>query len=264
MVQNRPIPLNIIIFLYFCMMKKLIKSIHLYYFQISLALIFSILYPAILFSSRNAVKFHTMNRLRWYFSFISSFFSGFFFRFKYEEPIDWSKNYIICANHTSNLDITAMILLAKKNFVFMGKEELLRNFITGIYFRTIDIPLNRESKMSAFRAFKKADEILKQGKNLVIFPEGMISETFPPVLQPFKNGPFKLAIENGVPILPVTILNNWDLMWDDGKRYGSTPGFCDICVHSPIETKGLSASDAEVLKEQVFNKIHDTLNPMAE
>jgi len=240
-------------------MKRLFKSIHLYYFQISLALIFSTLYPAIFIFSRKPVRFHAMNRLRWYFSYLSSLFSGFIFRYTFEEKIDWSKNYIICANHTSNLDITAMILLAKRNYVFMGKEELLKNFITGIYFRTIDIPLNRDSKMSAFRAFKKADENLKEGKHLVIFPEGMISEYYPPVLQPFKNGPFKLAIENGVSILPVTIQNNWNLMWDDGKRHGSTPGICDICVHAPIVTKEMKAADAEELRDRVFNIINDSL-----
>jgi len=240
-------------------MKRLFKSIHLYYFQISLALIFSTLYPAIFFFSRKPVKFHAMNRLRWYFSYLSSIFSGFIFRYTFEEKIDWSKNYIICANHTSNLDITAMILLAKRNYVFMGKEELLKNFITGIYFQTIDIPLKRDSMMSAFRAFKKAGENLKEGKHLVIFPEGMISESYPPVLQPFKNGPFKLAIENGVSILPVTIRNNWNLMWDDGKQHGSTPGICDICVHAPINTIEMAETDAEALKDRVYNIINDTL-----
>lgn len=241
-------------------MKRLFKSAHLYYFQVWLALVFTSLYPIIYYFSRSPVKFHGMNRMRLIFSYISSVFSGFIFRFSYEEKIDWSKQYIICANHTSNLDITAIILLAKRNYVFLGKEELLDNFITGIYFRTIDIPLNRESKMSAFRAFKKAEESLKDGKNVVIFPEGMISENYPPVLQPFKNGPFKLAIEQGVNILPITICNNWNLMWDDGKRYGTSPGICDICVHTPIDTSSLSSADAEDLKIKVYGIISGQLN----
>ena len=241
-------------------MKRLFKSAHLYYFQVWLALVFTSLYPIIYYFSRSPVKFHGMNRMRLIFSYLSSIFSGFIFRFSYEEKIDWSKQYIICANHTSNLDITAIILLAKRNYVFLGKEELLDNFITGIYFRTIDIPLNRESKMSAFRAFKKAEESLKDGKNVVIFPEGMISEYYPPVLQPFKNGPFKLAIEQGVNILPVTICNNWNLMWDDGKRYGTSPGICDICVHAPIDTTTLTSSDAEDLKSKVYGIISGQLD----
>lgn len=141
----------------------------------------------------------------------------------------------------------------------MGKEELLDNFITSIYFKTIDIPLNRDSKMSAFRAFKKAEESIKAGKNVVIFPEGMISEHYPPELQPFKNGPFKLAIEHGVPILPVSIVNNWKLMWDDGAKYGSKPGICDIYIHAPIETTGLLQKDAERLRNDVYNLMKDRL-----
>lgn len=201
-----------------------------------------------------------MNRMRWIFSYLSSLFSGFLFRFTFEHKLDWSKTYIICANHTSNLDITAIILLAKRNYVFFGKEELLDNFVTGIYFRTIDIPVNRESKISAFRAFKKAEEKLKDGKTVVIFPEGMISEHYPPVLQPFKNGPFRLAIEQGVQILPVTICNNWNLMWDDGKRYGTRPGICDICVHAPIDTSSLTTDDADELKNKVYDIIYNQLD----
>lgn len=241
-------------------MKRLFKRAHLYYFQVWLALVFTSLYPIIFYFSRSPVNFHGMNRMRWIFSYLSSFFSGFIFRFSYEEKIDWSKRYVICANHTSNLDITAIILLAKRNYVFIGKGELLDNFITGIYFRTIDIPLNRDSKMSAFRAFKKAEERLKEGKSVVIFPEGMISENYPPVLQTFKNGPFKLAIEQGVQILPVTICNIWNLMWDDGKRYGTSPGICDICVHAPIDTANLSSADTEDLKSQVYGIISAQLN----
>jgi 1-acyl-sn-glycerol-3-phosphate acyltransferase len=241
-------------------MKRLLKSAHLYYFQFWLALMFTSLYPLTFYFSRTPVKFNGMNRMRWIFSYASSLFSGFIFRFSFEEKIDWSKRYIICANHTSNLDITAMILLAKRNYVFMGKDELLSNFITGIYFRTVDIPLKRDSKISAYRAFKKAEESLILGKSVVIFPEGMISENYPPVLQPFKNGPFKLAIEHGVHILPVTFCNNWNLMWDDGKQYGTKPGVCKISVHAPIATADLSSADAEDLKNKVYGIISDQLN----
>ncbi len=237
-------------------MRRFFKKLHLYYFLTLLALSFILLYPLIYLFSREPVNFNGMNRLRLAFSSISTALSGIFYRFTYEQEIDWSKTYIICANHTSNLDITAIILLVKRNLVFMGKEELLKNFITGIYFRTIDIPLNRESKMSAFRAFKKAEESIIAGNHVVIFPEGMISNHYPPVLQEFKNGPFKLAISQGAPILPVSIINNWELIWDDGSKYGSKPGICDIYIHAPIETKGMLPSDSDALRDNVFEMIN--------
>ncbi len=201
-----------------------------------------------------------MNRIRKMFSFGSAFISGIFFKFQFEVPIDWSKTYVICPNHTSNLDITSMVLLMKNDFVFFGKEELKDNIVTGLYFKTIDIPVNRESKMSAFRAFKRAGEYLKQGTSVVIFPEGLISNDYPPVLYPFKNGPFRLAIEHHVPILPVTICNAWNIMWDDGSKYGSRPGTCEIRVHQPIETTGLTLADADALRDQVYAVLHQELN----
>ncbi len=200
-----------------------------------------------------------MNRIRWYVSLFSSSFAGIFHRFDFEERIDWSRPYIICPNHTSNLDITTIILLAKRNLVFLGKDELLENFITKIFFETIDIPLNRDSKMSAFRAFKKVEESLQKGISVVIFPEGLIAGDYPPVLYPFKNGPFRLAIEQKIPIIPITICNNWKIMWDDGKKYGSRPGICDIRVHKPIETHHLDVEDEDSLKEEVYNTIHQEL-----
>jgi len=88
----------------------------------------------------------------------------------------------------------------------------------------------------------------------------MISEHYPPVLQPFKNGPFKLAIDQDVPILPITICNNWELMWDDGAKYGSKPGICDIYIHAPIDTSGMLNSDAENLRDTVFKIMQDRYN----
>lgn len=241
-------------------MKIFLRKAHLYYFLTLLALAFILLYPLIFIFSRRPVNFKGMNSVRWVFSVVSSSLAGILYRFTYEQKIDWNRTYVICGNHTSNLDITAVMLLVKKNMVFMGKEELLKNFITGIFFRTIDIPLNRESNMSAFRAFKKAEESIKSGKHVVIFPEGMISEHYPPILQPFKNGPFKLAIDQGVPILPITIHNNWELMWDDGARYGTKPGICDIYIHAPIETMGMLPADAESLRDEVFNMMQERFN----
>lgn len=152
-----------------------------------------------------------------------------------------------------------MVLLMKNDFVFFGKAELLDNIVTRLYFKTIDIPVKRESKISAFRAFKRAGEYLQQGISVVIFPEGLIANEYPPVLQPFKNGPFRMAIEQNIDIIPVTIRNGWKIMWDDGSKYGTQPGVCDIRVHRPIDTSNLSLDDADRLRDQVYTIINQEL-----
>ena len=95
--------------------------------------------------------------------------------------------------------------------------------------------------------------------SLIIFPEGKIDDAYPPVLQEFKNGPFRLAIENNIPIVPVSISNVWKVMWDDGFKYGSRPGIVTVFVHEPIFTSTLVVENDEALKKIVFNKINSKL-----
>ena len=197
-----------------------------------------------------------MNRIRRLWGFLTSSISGIFYRFHFERPIDWSKTYIVCPNHTSNLDITSMSLLVKSNYCFMGKDELLESFVTRLFFQTVDIPVNRESKMSSFRAFKKAAERLTTGTTMIIFPEGKIPDDYPPQLHEFKNGPFRLAIELKIPIIPVTLPDTWKVLWDTGTEKGSKPGICNIFVHQPVETAHLIIDDADALRDKVHNIIN--------
>ena len=185
--------------------------------------------------------------------------SGIFFNFNFEKKLDKKQTYIFCANHTSNLDIIIMCTLARGRYHFMGKEELMKNPVLGIFFKTIDIAVSRASKISSFRAFKKAAENLENGMSLIIFPEGKIDDAYPPVLQDFKSGPFRLAIEKNIPIVPVSIKNVWKIMWDDGAKYGTRPGIIDVYVHEPILTSTLAVENDDVLKEEVYSKINSKL-----
>ena len=138
----------------------------------------------------------------------------------------------------------------------MGKDELLESFVTRLFFQTVDIPVNRESKMSSFRAFKKAAERLTTGTTMIIFPEGKIPDDYPPQLHEFKNGPFRLAIELKIPIIPVTLSDTWKVLWDTGTEKGSKPGICNKFVHQPVETAHLIIDDADALRDKVHNIIN--------
>jgi len=242
-------------------MKLILKRAHTYFYAFSVTLCYFICWPLFYYFSRNPGRYLNMNRLRRYWAAVSSFMAGFIYKFEFEEPIDWRKTYIICPNHTSNLDISAMSVLVKNNCSFMGKEELTKGIVTSLFFKSVDIPVNRESKMSSFRAFKKAEERLKNGVTMIIFPEGKISDDYPPTLHEFKNGPFRLAIEQKIAIIPVSSVNTWQMLWDDGTRYGSKPGVCDIFVHKPVETAHLTISDADALRETVYGIISARLTP---
>jgi 1-acyl-sn-glycerol-3-phosphate acyltransferase len=238
---------------------KLLKRIHYFYFIFWILLLFVIFSPLYYVFTKNPRYYGILNALRALNSFLCTAIAGVFFKFQFEKPLDSAQTYIYCANHTSNLDIVLFCILAKGRFHFMGKEELMKNPVLGMFFKTIDIAVSRSSKISAFRAFKKAGENLEKGMSLIIFPEGRIDDLYPPILHEFKNGPFRLAIEKNIPIVPVSSINIWQLMWDDGSKYGTRPGIGNIYVHEPISTRILGVESADELKEAVFKKINSKL-----
>lgn len=219
---------------------------------------FTIAYPLLWYFGRKPRKyFKELVKIRCWVGKNSARFAGFKFSVEAEDRIDWSKNYIICANHTSNLDITAIMLAFDSPFVFIGKAELLKNPITGFFFKRIDIPINRESKISSFKAFKKCKEELTNGNSVAVFPEGGISDEYPPQLGEFKIGAFKLALDTQTSILPIIIHDTWKSCWDDGSIYGTTPGKSHISILSPIDSSTFNS--AEKLQEKVHQKIKNRL-----
>jgi len=237
-------------------MLKLLRHLHRIYVIFIIFLFFVLFFPFYYLFSRKPEGYRLLNRFRALHSWLCSICTGIFFRFTWEEALEHEETYIYCSNHTSNLDIMILCVMAKGRFHFMGKDELLRTPILKLFFKTIDIPVNRDSKMSAFRAFKRAGDNLEQGMSLIIFPEGKIDdEHYPPQLQSFKNGPFRLAIDKKIPIVAISIADAWKKMWDDGAKYGTRPGICDIYVHKPISTKERLVTDADGLRDEVFDLI---------
>ncbi len=240
-------------------MKLFLKRIHTHFYRYSVAFFFILVWPILYFLSRKKSRYKYINQFRRLIIFLSTTISGIWVRVKYEKRIDWSRTYIICGNHTSNLDVSTISMAAKNNFCFIGKEELLDNLVLGFFFRTIDVTVNRDSKISSFKAFKHAAEKLKDGISVIIFPEATIPDEFPPKLHPFKNGAFRLAIELKIPILPVTSIDTWKILWDTGLERGSHPGVCNIFVHKPIETAHLTVEDADALRDEVHALINHKL-----
>lgn len=168
--------------------------------------------------------------------------------------------YVIVANHASYLDIILMYhILPKNKFLFIGKSELLRWPIINIFFKKVDIAVNRDSRSSGMQSILRAREELKNGWSIVIFPEGGIPVNTP-ILNPFKNGAFKLAIDSEIPILPITILDNWRLFNVDPILTGlARPGLARVIVHKPVSTVGMDKKDLIPLRQQIFETINSPL-----
>ena len=165
---------------------------------------------------------------------------------------------VYCANHASYLDIVYSYLAIPNYFVFMGKQELNKAPLFRIFFRDMNILVDRSSNSSAHRAFARAGKDIDRGDSAFLFPEGGISSSGK--LRGFKNGAFKLAIEKQVPIIPITYLNNWKLLQNGGffKSFGR-PGTAMIIVHEPISTLGMTENDLLPLRTKVRDIIQNEL-----
>src|ERR1700753_74238 len=86
------------------MIKLFLKKLHAYWLLFQMVLWFFILYPGIYYFSRKPERYWGLVALRRWWARLSTLFSGIFFRFEFEEPVDWNKTYMVCPYHTSNLD----------------------------------------------------------------------------------------------------------------------------------------------------------------
>lgn len=241
-------------------MKLFFRKAHRIYYLSMVFLCFLLCLPILLVLARKPERYY--NQLvffRKWISVISAASAGIRFQFHFEVPIDWSRPYVLCPNHTSILDISVLTHLCPQPFSFLGKVELLRNPVTAIFFRSIDVPVDRSNRMSSFRAFQRGSEILKKERSLVVFPEGKIDDEYPPRLHPFKSGPFRLAKDNQVLVLPIVIHNAWQLLWDDGGKYGSRPGTIHISVLKPIAADHLMTENLASIEDLTYNRMQETL-----
>ena len=133
---------------------------------------------------------------------------GFPYKIEREQEMEKGKSYMLVANHTSMTDIMLMLAVSKNPFVFVGKKELVKIPIFGFFYKRTCILVDRSSSKSRFEVFQRAQKRLEQGLSICIFPEGGVPEDGPVVLDEFKDGAFRLAIEHQIPVVPMTFPDN--------------------------------------------------------
>ncbi|MGD1891620.1 MAG: lysophospholipid acyltransferase family protein [Cyclobacteriaceae bacterium] len=174
-----------------------------------------------------------------------------------KEYLKKNQAYVITPNHFSLLDIALMGYIPKP-FVFVGKDSLAKIPLFGDMFRKLHITVDRSSLKSRYGAMERSLVAVEEGKSLVMYPEGGIRTDNPPQLASFKNGPFKVAIEKQIPIVPVTIPFNYIILPDDGKLL-MRPIRPVLVIHPPIETVGLTSNNVAELKEKTYAIIESEL-----
>jgi 1-acyl-sn-glycerol-3-phosphate acyltransferase len=164
---------------------------------------------------------------------------------------------IYVPNHSSYIDIPTCTIALPGVLSFMAKEELAKVPLFGYYFRTIDVAVKRKDIRNAYKSFLEIGERINANQRPLIFPEGTIPNKAPN-LGTFKLGAFKLAIEKGVPIVPVTMPNNAQC-FPDQKPLVLRRKTLNVTIHRPIPTANLKPEDASTLMKKVFNIIESEL-----
>ena len=183
---------------------------------------------------------------------------GFPYRIEREQEMEKGKSYMLVANHTSMTDIMLMLAVSKNPFVFVGKKELVRIPIFGFFYKRTCILVDRSSSKSRFEVFQRAQKRLEQGLSICIFPEGGVPEDGPVVLDEFKDGAFRLAIEHQIPIVPMTFPDNKKRF--SFKFFSGSPGLMRARVHKFVETTGMTLDDKKELKDKVRQIIYRQLH----
>jgi len=178
---------------------------------------------------------------------------GFNYKISGAAVFEEGKSYVLVANHTSMTDIMLMLVLVKTHpFVFVGKKELAQIPIFGFIYKRVCILVDRSSSKSRFQVFERAQKRIQQGLSICIFPEGGVPEEHI-VLDEFKDGAFRIAIEHQLPIVPM-------VFFDNKKRFSYTffsgsPGKMRAKVLPLIVTQGKTLNDKNELKQQTRNTI---------
>jgi len=167
------------------------------------------------------------------------------------DGLERGRNYIFMANHVSNLDppILAPLIPPPRASVLVKKEVFRIPVLARAMRMGSLVPVDRSKRDSAIDSLRAAGDVLRSGISMMVFPEGTRSPDGR--LLPFKKGPFYLAIETGVPVVPVTILGTYEIM--PKGSLAIRPGTATVIFHAPVDPAAFPSREA--LMEAVREKI---------
>lgn len=182
-------------------------------------------------------------------------------RVKGLEHIPREEPRIVVSNHQSWFDVWALAAELPVALRFVAKQELARIPVFGRAWRRCGhISIDRADRASAIESLDRASrQIHEESLTIIMFPEGTRSPTGE--LQRFKKGAFVLAIQTGVPVVPLAISGTRDVMPKGSWRI--TPGDIEIRVGEPISVEGLEHRDRDALASRARDAVEALLHSEA-
>lgn len=172
------------------------------------------------------------------------------------ENVEPDRSYVMVSNHQSAFDIPAEFLALPIPLRFLAKKELFGIPVFGTALRAIGIvEVDRQAGAAVHKQINAhSAEVIKRGHSILVFAEGTRYQDG--AMRAFKRGAFSIAIESGLPILPVMV-HGGHLAWPPRRPiYG---GPMHVSVAKPIDTEGLVHKDVADLRDQTWEVINDML-----
>jgi 1-acyl-sn-glycerol-3-phosphate acyltransferase len=173
------------------------------------------------------------------------------------ERLDPKQTYIFTPNHQSLIEVPLWVAYLGRNIAYLGKKEVFKYPIFGYGIRLIGVvPVDRSNSAAAVESAKLATENIRRGKSYVVYPEGTRSSDGG--LLPFKKGAFMMAIDAGVPIVPITISGATRIM--PKGQIKIFPSTVRVTIHEPISTAGYTKANVAELMTKTRDKIFSALD----
>ena len=162
--------------------------------------------------------------------------------------IDPAQSYVYMSNHQSNFDIPVLLACLPVQFRWLAKAELFKIPIFGRAMRGAGyVKIDRFNQEAAFESLSEAAEKMKNGVSVMIFPEGTRSRDGN--IRPFKKGGFVMAMDAGVPIVPIVLKGTWTIMDKSSLRINT--GQVSLNIEPPIATTGYTRENKDDLIKSV-------------
>jgi 1-acyl-sn-glycerol-3-phosphate acyltransferase len=237
-----------------------LRVLYKLYYLLAFSVLMILFFPFEYYLLSRPRRFPMAFRLMRIHAYLLLFSGGIILRVKGRENIPQKGAYIICSNHTSFYDAFCFYTIFRNYFVFIGKKEIEKWPLFHIYYTSgMNILVDRNTRAGALSGFRRMSQEVAKGHPLAVFPEGTRSKSAPK-LSPFKPGPFAIAIQQQVPVLPVTFTTNWKRMERGGILNGRAgPGFAYVVIHKPQRTEGMTKEHIDELRLKVQGIINQPL-----
>ncbi len=172
------------------------------------------------------------------------------------DNIDPNQSYVLVSNHQSQYDIFVLYGWLEVDFKWVMKKELRNVLGIGVACdRLGHVFIDRSDHAAAVATLDDAKKKIVDGTSVVFFPEGTRSRSGR--LKPFKKGAFRMAIDLGLPILPLTITGTRDVL--PAGTSDLMPGSARLIIHPPVAVEGCTPEDCGRLRNEVREIIASSL-----